>query len=239
MSELRIANDKCAYSWPQFREYYGDTAERRWNQAQPLLASPMQQPSGGSQSYAASCPQWRVIAECHCGKGAIAEPTTVSDNAAKPNQCVSAAQTFAGASSSAPGTVTDPEVLTVSAAKPASVESDPRPILFTQADLAKTVVKPGTGGVTACQKQRSLRQFCFANEVYEVDLSDEDYDWRGLIRCMPADQARALVGDGIVGVKFRLLQNVVDHNYLKKDSGEKTCVRVHEPVRERNTIPLS
>ena len=39
MEELRIAQDNVAYSLAQFREYYGDAAERVWNQALPVNGS--------------------------------------------------------------------------------------------------------------------------------------------------------------------------------------------------------
>ena len=79
---------------------------------------------------------------------------------------------------------------------------------------------PGKGGKAACAEQRRLRQVCFETSTYEVDLSVGEYDWRGLIRSMPHEQACGLVGDGIVAAKFRLLQNVMDSNYIKIDSGE-------------------
>ena len=79
----------------------------------------------------------------------------------------------------------------------------------------------GGGGKAAAAEQRRLRQYCLAQGIFSVDLSSSPYDWRQLLKCLPEDKSRALVGPGVVEFSFRLLQGVKDHNYVKIDSGEK------------------
>ena len=78
----------------------------------------------------------------------------------------------------------------------------------------------GCGGKAACQEQRRLREYCFAHGLWDVDLSNSEYDWKNLLKGMPASKSKGLVGAGIVKFSFRLLRNVRDHNYCKFDSGE-------------------
>ena len=85
---------------------------------------------------------------------------------------------------------------------------------------------PAQGGKAAAVEQRRLRKLCLEQNIWEVHLSHSDYNWRQLLKAMPDRLSQSLIGPGVVSFTFRLLQNVVDHNYIKIDSGEK---HVFEP----------
>ena len=88
-------------------------------------------------------------------------------------------------------------------------------------ELVATTLRKGCGGKAANVEQKRLRAHCFANGLWEIDLTDSTYDWRQLLKAMPEAKSRTLVGTGVAKFSFRLLQNVRDHNYFKTDSGER------------------
>ena len=88
-------------------------------------------------------------------------------------------------------------------------------------ELVAMTRSKGCGGKAANVEQKSLRAHCFANGLWEIDLSDSTYDWRQLLKSMPEAKSRLLLGAGVVKFSFRLLQNVRDPNYIKIDSGER------------------
>ena len=59
-----------------------------------------------------------------------------------------------------------------------------------------------------------------------VSLENSDFNWRALLKSMPC--AQGLIGRGVVAFNFRLLTDVMDHNWVKCDSGER---HVFEVVR--------
>jgi hypothetical protein len=77
------------------------------------------------------------------------------------------------------------------------------------------------GGNAAWKEQQQLRRYCLEQDLWEVDLSRSSYDWRQLLKSMPPAKSCGLVGPGVIKFSFRLLRNVVDHNYIKRDSGER------------------
>ena len=79
----------------------------------------------------------------------------------------------------------------------------------------------GMGGKVACRKQRELRQVCLEKEVFEIDVTASWPEWRAVLRALPPQTQRAIIGNGITQVKFRLLESVQDSNYAKVDSGER------------------
>ena len=79
----------------------------------------------------------------------------------------------------------------------------------------------GMGGKAACVKQRELRQWCLRNNVFEIDVTETWPEWRAVLRALPWNMQRLIIGNGITRVKFRLLQGVRDPNYAKMDSGER------------------
>ena len=104
-----------------------------------------------------------------------------------------------------------------------------QPVLFSWHELVAMRQEQACGGKAANAEQKRLRAQCFANNLWEIDLSRSTYDWRQLLKAMPEGKSRPLVGGGIVKFSFRLLENVRDHNYMKTDSGERhvfeiTCV---------------
>ena len=107
----------------------------------------------------------------------------------------------------------------------ASASITPLPIL-TLAQLQSHANTQGMGGKTACQKQRELRTSCFAQGIFEVDLSNSDWPWQSLLRALPAQVGANIVGPGVVAFKFRLLEGVRDHNYARVDTGEKHVFEV-------------
>ena len=84
----------------------------------------------------------------------------------------------------------------------------------------------GRGGSAANVQQKHLRRQCFDNGLWEVDLTDSAYDWRQLLKSLPEGTSKTLVGTGVVKFSFRLLQNVRDHNYVKKDTSERHVFQI-------------
>ena len=79
----------------------------------------------------------------------------------------------------------------------------------------------GLGGKLACLKQRELRAVCLRENLFETDVTETWPEWRAVLRALPRNMQQLIIGNGIARVKFRLLEGVRDHNYAKKDSGEK------------------
>ena len=89
--------------------------------------------------------------------------------------------------------------------------------------------QPGFGGKAACQKQRDLRQDCLQNGMKFVDLSNDAWPWKRVMKGLDATVAQELVGPGVTAFSFRLLEHVRDHNYVRPgDTGER---HVFELVR--------
>ena len=78
----------------------------------------------------------------------------------------------------------------------------------------------GVGGRLACCKQRELRQACIEGGLWEIDVTQTWPQWRQVLRALPENLQRMIIGEGITLVKFRLLEGSRDPNYFKKDSGE-------------------
>ena len=70
----------------------------------------------------------------------------------------------------------------------------------------------GRGGKAACIKQRQLRAYCFEKHIDVVDLATSAYNWHLLLKTMPCLNTPEVIGPGIVGFSFRLL-NEIDPNY--------------------------
>ena len=83
-------------------------------------------------------------------------------------------------------------------------------------------------GKEACRKQKELRRVALAssNRYASIDLTNSDFDWKALLKHL--DDGRTIVGCGVAAIKFRLLPGVMDHNYERRDSGER---HVFEIVR--------
>ena len=57
-----------------------------------------------------------------------------------------------------------------------------------------------------------MRQHCIDNAVDAIDISDSDYAWRLLLKTITSHSKKRLIGPGITGIAFRLL-NTIDPNY--------------------------
>ena len=102
------------------------------------------------------------------------------------------------------------------------------PVLLTGEELEGMTER--LSGGKACEEQRRLRaQQLASTEPYEsVDMTSTQFNWRAMLKSLPC--GGMIVGCGVTAVHFRLLPDVMDHNYMKKpgDSGEK---HVFEIVR--------
>ena len=100
-------------------------------------------------------------------------------------------------------------------------------------ELVAMTRSPSCGGKSAHAEQKRLRAQYLANGVWEIDLNDSPYNRKQLLKAMPEAKSRPLVGAGVVKFSFRLLQNVMDHNYVKSDSGERQIFEIECADGER------
>ena len=285
----RIANDRHVYTWRQFYEYYGASAEAKWQSATPISAA---QPAPMHIAVAAASTPASLLyefysrsAEARCQSATPVSaaqpspsnlPALAANNATTSGTPVSAAQgailqisgapanaallnvTQASAAQPAPSHIAAPVLNTAStrstpasAAQPAATQiSGPPagaaqfpgpaasatqtassisgsaaqaaalPVLLTWADLKQMPFENNKGGKAARIEQRRLRSFCFEQNIWEFGASCDTYDWRQLLKSLPEVQAQIMIGPGVVSFTFRLLQNVMDHNYFKFDTGQ-------------------
>ena len=66
-----------------------------------------------------------------------------------------------------------------------------------------------------------------------VDVASSFFNWKAMLKSLPT--ARAIIGCGVTAFNFRLLPGVMDHNYVKVDSGER---HVFEVVRADGSTVL-
>ena len=101
------------------------------------------------------------------------------------------------------------------ATEPMVLEMIAEPLLLTWEQLLAMPAmrkQAGRGGKAACIKQRQLRAFCFEKNIQAVDLARSAYNWRLLLKTMPCLNTPDVIGPGIVGFSFRLLEEI-DPNY--------------------------
>ena len=106
------------------------------------------------------------------------------------------------------------------------VESEPmvlemiaEPLLLTWEQLLAMPAmrkQAGRGGKAACIKQRQLRAFCLESKIDAVELARSAYNWRLLLKTMPCLNTPDVIGPGIVGFSFRLLEEI-DPNYVASE----------------------
>ena len=201
--ETRIANDGRPYTRQQFEAHYGSRAESYWQRATPCSA--VQPASTNTSAPAAS------VALPPAAQGSAGPPA--SSNVSDPD-----------------ASAASPRAMQGSAAQPAEVAMEavvPRqPVLFTWGHFMQLQHGTGQGGTAACTEQRRLRALCLEQGIYEIDISHGDYDWRQPLKSLPERKAQMLIGDGVVRFIFRLLRDVMDHNYVKKDPGERHVFQV-------------
>jgi hypothetical protein len=87
----------------------------------------------------------------------------------------------------------------------------------------------GMGGKAANRKQKELRALLLAtDDVREMDLTESNFNWKAVLKSLSTPVAMDIVGTGVCKFAFRVLPDTRDHNYIKKDSGER---HVFEVVR--------
>ena len=96
----------------------------------------------------------------------------------------------------------------------------PCPVL-TLEELRNRAPVQGMAGKAACRKQRELRAICLRRGIFHIDLTNDAWNWRDVLRSLPAAVQADLVGPGVTHFRFRLLENVRDPNWARIDSGEK------------------
>ena len=103
-----------------------------------------------------------------------------------------------------------------------AVAISPAPVLLTPAQLDSMPMQPGFGGKAACRKQRVLRRHCLEHGTKCIDLSNDDWPWRQVLKSLNTTVAHELVEPGVTAFRFRLLEHVRDHNYVVLgDTGER------------------
>ena len=81
------------------------------------------------------------------------------------------------------------------------------------------------GGKEACLKQRELRARLLATaDEREADLTFSDFDWKAVLKSLPT--GANTVGAGVCKFTFRLLPDVHDPNYIKKETNERHVFEV-------------
>ena len=62
------------------------------------------------------------------------------------------------------------------------------------------------GGEAACQKQRELRHICLSTGNFDIDLTNDAWNGRNVLRSLPAQLQADLIGPGVTHFTFRLLE---------------------------------
>ena len=101
-------------------------------------------------------------------------------------------------------------------------------VVLTEQQLRDRRFIPGFGGKAACQKQRDLRSLCISQGIFDIDLTNDNWQWPNVLKSLPTDVQEQIVRSGIARFSFRLLQGELDPNYRWVDSGES---HVFEVVR--------
>ena len=218
--ERRIALNGQAYTWPQFVEAYGGDAERRWNDAYQrsiFRRIAVDGQSGAPQPADENADVRRIALDGH----AYTWPEYVEVYGEDAQRCWDDAYER-GVATEVFGD-SDASQLAVHASASGAEETTAQwlPSVCTFQEIQEMQPVQGMGGKVACAKQRELRQVCFENEVFEIDVTETWPEWRAVLRALPENMQQLIIGHGIARVKFRLLQGVRDHNYAKKDTGER------------------
>ena len=124
------------------------------------------------------------------------------------------------------------------AAEPAVAQVLALPCICTLEAIENLEPVKDMGGKQAAAKQKELRAKCLAEKLWEIDVTHYWAEWRAVLRALSQDKRANIIGDGIACIKVRLLENVVDTNYVRVagDSGER---HVFEIVRvDTSTVHL-
>ncbi len=248
MEEKRYAPDGEAYTEEEFKQFYGWKHPAVWDRSPLAEPAGTQAASPGSapvidpqplqakeisaakpEAFEQQHQQWtsrdmssKDTTPLHLSGSAASEANRNATSASpRAPQLVHAEKS--SAAQPAPGS---PGLL--AGVAPSALESAPQPsgittvalyAAFTQQDLDNFPTTKSAAGKLACQVQRKLRAELLPQRVYHKELTVDEYDWRALLKSM--SNGNQIVGPGIVSCCFRLLETTRDHNYARKDSGEK------------------
>ena len=211
--EKRRANDDAWYTQAQFASHYGEQAYWYWERAAKQTAPDV---SDGS----------------HFADGCKPQPPAVTPPAPTATNYVSDGFLLVGDCGPPLPTVPPPSSTTPPAGSGSSdgahLAGECTPLLalppwpvFTLEELQNRTPVRNIGGEAACQKQRELRAICLRRGIFHIDLTNDAWNWRDVLRSLPAAVQADLVGPGVTHFRFRLLENVRDPNWARIDSGEK------------------
>ena len=81
-----------------------------------------------------------------------------------------------------------------SSAAHASFPNESRPdgqkVRLSGGELVAMTRGKSAGNKAATVEQKRLREHCFANGLWEIDLSDSTYDWKQLLKAMPETKSQ-------------------------------------------------
>ena len=110
------------------------------------------------------------------------------------------------------------------------------PLLLTWDELCEKIPRAASEMRTNGRaKQIELRNHCHENKIREVDLVDDTYDWRLLLRSMPETNHREMIEPGVVGFTFRLLSLQFDQDpafEITLAHGDRWHLRFHQDTVE-------
>jgi len=196
--ERRPALDGELYTWEEFSLHYGALdAPSIWRQARPDFEACY------GVSFDEVQRQYVTV-------------NAADDDVVPPAAAPSSSDVLPLATTSAPAQLAAPSS---SSAVPLAATSAPAQL--TIQELKEMGPVQGAGGKQMCQKQRSLRQELLPIGVYDKDLTHGTWNWKQMLKGLPLAMQEVIVGSGILTFSFRLLQNELDPNYRKIDSGER------------------
>ena len=97
----------------------------------------------------------------------------------------------------------------------------PSAYIFTFEQMQRERPVKDMGPAAAAWKQQELRKECFVQNIMTIDITSTWPEWRACLRALSEKLQQEIIGNGIVSITFRLLENVMDTNYFKRDSGER------------------
>ena len=207
-TQERRASDGAWYTYAQFANHYGQGAYWYWESAKKQTASEVSDGSLMPQQPAVTPPA--PTATSHASDGAHlvgdCEPPSPSSTTPPAGSGASDGAHLAG----------DDEPLQA---------LPPCPVL-TLEELRNRAPVQGMAERAAYLKQRELRAVCLSTGSFHIDLTNDAWSWRDVLRSIPAAVQAVLVGPGVTKFSFRLLEVMLDHHYGRIDSGERDVFEI-------------
>jgi hypothetical protein len=240
---VRTALDGNSYTFTQYAEQYGADARRFWDDASQLAVNANAEPEwnrvkptpaideeDAAANQMPSIPEERRANQwTGCSRYDDSDASQLAVNAPSDGQPQPHENAAAASSSNSRGMPHTPcPTRACPGAETTTAQCLPLPSVCTFQQMEAMQKVKGIGGKTACAKQRELRKVCMDTGVFEIDVTETWPEWKAVLRALPPNMQRLIIGDGIAMVKFRLLQGIRDPNYAKIDSGER---HVFEMVR--------